>query len=189
MTDAPYPAFPDLSRIAFRNVDESDHEGGGHCAGLLGSSLHEQWDLVLAQHIAAFDHLVNKATHEDDGFALTRPVLFAAHHVCEVALKTAWVAYSGRSPRRGHPLAPHWTRLARDGGLRHLEPAQINEARAFIDLMAELTPDGQTTRYPMTGVDDLGATWCCLNSPGLRDAVYAFLARLEPPLAWTHARP
>lgn len=180
MTTTTYPAFPDLSKIAFRNADESDHEGGGHCAGLPDQSLYEQWDLVLAQHMAAFDYLVDRATNEDDGWALTRPVLFAAHHVCEVALKTAWVAHSGKPPKRGHHLEPHWTRLGRDGGLQHLEPAQINEARAFIALMTELSPDGQTTRYPMTGVDDLGATWCCLNSRGLRDAVRAFLARLEP---------
>ena len=77
-------------------------------------------------------------------------------------------------------MEPHWTRLGRDGGLKHLAPAQFNELRAFIDLMTELTPDGQATRYPMTGVDDLGAIRCCLNSTGLRDAVYAFLGRLEP---------
>lgn len=85
------------------------------------------------------------------------------------------------APHLGCPskrVSPNPTR--EDGGLRHLEAAQINEVRAFVDLMTELTPDGQTTRYPMTGIDDLGATWCCLNSSGLRDAVYAFLARLEP---------
>lgn len=180
MTNATYPVFPDLSKIAFRKADESDHEGGGHCAGLPGRSLYGHWDLVLAQHMGAFDYLVERATNGNDGWALTRPVLFAAHHVCEVALKTAWVAHSGRAPKRGHHLEPHWTRLARDGGLRHLDPMQFNEARAFVDLMTELTPDGQTTRYPMAGVDDLGVTWCCLNSSGLRDAVYAFLARLEP---------
>lgn len=107
MTAATYPAFPDLSKIACRNTDESDHEGGGHCAGLPDDSLYEQWNLVLAQHIAAFDYLVDKAT-TDDGWA-TRPVLFAAHHVCEVALKTAWVGHSGRAPKRGHHLEPHWT--------------------------------------------------------------------------------
>ncbi|GAB3823134.1 hypothetical protein [Kribbella italica] len=180
MTAAAFPPFPDLSKLAFRKTDPSDHEGGGHCAGLPDGSLHGQWDLVLAQHIAAFDYLVDKAASGQDGWALTRPVLFSAHHVCEVALKTAWVAHAGQSPKRGHHLEPHWTRLAKAGGLRHLDPPQINEARDFISLMAELTPDGQTTRYPMPGVDDLGATWCCLNSSGLRDAVYAFVARLEP---------
>lgn len=111
---------------------------------------------------------------------MTRPVLLAAHHVCEVALKTACVAHAGTAPRRGHYLEPHWTRLAKASGLRHLDSSQMNEARDFISLMEGLTPDGQTTRYPMPGIDDLGATWCRLNSSGLRDAVCAFVARLEP---------
>lgn len=179
MTTAAYPPFPDLRKIAFRNTDEGDHEGGGHCAGFPEDTLTDRWGLVLAQHLAAFDYLVDKAASDNDDWALTRPVLFADHHVCEVALRTAWVEHSGRVPKRGHHLEPHWTRLGKGGGLRHPTPAQINEARAYINLMEELTPDGQTTRYPIAGVDDLGATWCCLNSSGLRDTVNAFLGRVE----------
>lgn len=179
MTAAPLPPFPDLSLIAFRNSDPGDHDGGGHRAGLPDGSAREKWDLVLAQHIAAFDNLTDQATR-DDGWALTRPVLFAAHHVCEVALKTAWVAAEGKEPKRGHLLEPHWARLGKAGHLRHLSVSQVNEARKFLRLMEDLTPDGQTTRYPLIGADDLGATWCCLNSRLLREAVFAFIARLEP---------
>jgi hypothetical protein len=180
MTAATLPPFPDLSRVAFKKKDMSDHEGGGHCAEL-PDDLQGQWDLVLAQHVAAFDYLVEKAASED-GWALTRPILFAAHHVSEVALKAAWVAHDGRAPKRGHHLEPLWRRLREAGGLRHLEGSEINQASNFIALMEELTPDGQTTRYPMTGVkeNDLGAIWCCLNCSALRAAVFAFLARLEP---------
>jgi hypothetical protein len=182
MTADAYPAFPDLSKIAFRKTDQTDHVGGGHCAGLPDGSTYVQWELVLAQNIGAFNYLVDKAIEDGDGWALTRPVLFAAHHVCELGLKTASVARFGQQPKRGHHLEPLWTRLAKGGGLKHLDATQINEARAFIDVMTELTPDGQTTRYPMPAPNDVGAVWCCLNSRALRDAVYAFLARLEPPI-------
>jgi hypothetical protein len=180
MATATYRAFPDLSTIAFRHSDESDHEGGGHCAGLPDGPLHRQWELVLAQHMAAFDLLVEEATGGEDGWALTRPVLFAAHHVCEVGLKTAWVGHAGTKPAREHKLKVLWSNLEEAGGLGHLTPEQVDEAVAFLDLMAELTPDGQTARYPLPGDTDVSGTWCCLNSRALLEAVYAFLARIEP---------
>lgn len=183
-----FPLFPDFETIAYLKSDPGDHPSGGHCAGLPDTSLYAQWELVLAQHIEAFRHLVDQADSDADGWALTRPVLFAAHHVCEVALKTAWVAHRGSSPQHGHPLEPHWTRLAKAGGLKHLDPTQIEEAIEFIRFMASLTPDGVSTRYPLLGARDLGGKWCCLNSSALRDAVFAFVARVEPPLITTQPR-
>jgi hypothetical protein len=177
MTVPTLPPFPDLSRVAFRNDDPSDHDGGGHCAGLPGDTLHSKWNLVYAQHLIALDCLVDAAGEE--GWDLTRPIMFAAHHVCEVALKTAWVGLMGTDPMPGHPLRPHWTRLAIEGGLRHLSAEDIREASDFLKLMRRLTPDGQSTRYPLPGRRDIGAAWCCVSAGDLRKAVFAFTSRLD----------
>lgn len=182
MTAPTLRPFPDLSRIAFRHDDPSDHEGGGHCAGLPGDTRFNRWNVVYSQHLIALDLLVDGAVLDEDGdngWDLTRPIMFAAHHVCEVALKTAWVGLMDTDPTPGHPLRPHWTRLAIAGGLRHLSADEIREASDFLKLMRKLTPDGQNTRYPLPGRGDLGAAWCCLSAEKLRDAVLAFTERLD----------
>lgn len=174
-----YPPFPDLGEIAFRREDPSDHVGGGHCAGLPDTGAADQWLELLDQHHRALNLLVDQALADEDGWALPRPLLFAAHHTCEVALKAALAALPGSPTYDSHHLPNLWNQLAGKQGLHHLTEQQRREAKAFLDALHDLTPDGFTARYPLS-MGDMCENWCCLNPEAIRAGVAALLARLLP---------
>lgn len=78
--------YPDPSRLGFRHQDLTEHEGGGYCASKSSGRI-RGWDDLIDQHANAFDLLVEAVVAEGGGWGLTRPILFEAHHICELALK------------------------------------------------------------------------------------------------------
>ena len=115
--------------------------------------------------------LVDAAVAAGAGWGLTRPILFEAHHICELSLKRllAQQEQSSWSHKLGDAL----------GAGRTLLPQRISKSdRVWLDVfvaeMAELTVDGQDGRFP-DATTDISKKWCCLNVPELQLCVGTFL--------------
>jgi len=168
---------PDPASIAYLMDDDGEHPGGGHCAGLPDNST-DRWLLVVDQHVRAFDVLVDYAEANDDGWGLSRPVLFAAHHACEVALKTRMADNTSRTPPREHNLSMLWDLAMANGGASDLTQADRAWISEFVRSMVNLTERGFEGRYP----EPIGGTnqYCCLNLVTLRSAVTHLVALVLP---------
>lgn len=88
--------LPDLNVPLAYKHDDDEHLGGGYCADLTGEDDLARWTEILIQQHTAFTDLAAKARSSLDesgtGYEVTRPLLFLAHHVCEVAIKVGLVA-------------------------------------------------------------------------------------------------
>lgn len=180
MTSSRTTQLPSLI-LAYRRNDAGDHPGGGHCVGLPSADL-DRWTSLLDQYLRAFVVMTERSRalllDLGDGWGLTRPVLFEAHHVCEVALKAALVA-KGSLPTKTHSLSALWAALDSLGGLAHLLPAERTWAQAFLAEMQPLAANGFTGRYPDTP-GDLGDDWCCLVLEAVQQGVEEFVALVRP---------
>lgn len=162
--------YPDPSQLGFRHKDLSDHDGGGYCASKSSGRI-KGWEDLIDQHANAFALLVDAAVADGGGWGLTRPILFEAHHVCELAMKRLLAQHQQTS--RSHKLGTLWSKAA------PLLPKRISKRdRAWLDSfvaeMAELTVDGQDGRFP-DATTDISKKWCCLNVPELQLCVGTFL--------------
>lgn len=166
--------YPDPGKLGFRHADSSDHAEGGYCASKSSGRI-KGWDDLIDQHANALVLLADAAVAGGGGWGLTRPILFEAHHICELALKRL-LAQHGQT-RRSHKLDVLWTHAA-----PHL-PRRVTKAdRAWLDSfvteMAALTVDGQDGRFP-DATTDISTKWCCLNVPELELGVGTFLLILR----------
>ena len=162
--------YPDPSKLGFRHKDRSDHSGGGYCASKSSGRI-KGWDDLIAQHSNAFTLLVDAAVAQGGGWGLTRPVLFEAHHICELVIKRLLAQH--QQTVRSHNLGTLWMRAV------PLLPKRISKRDrawldAFIAEMAELTVDGQDGRFP-DATTDISKKWCCLSVPELEWCVGTFL--------------
>lgn len=154
--------YPDVSKLGFRHSDPTDHTEGGYCASKSAGRI-KGWDDLIDQHMNAFDRLVTAAIAEAGGWGFTRPVLFEAHHVCELTLKRLLAQH--RLTSKSHKLDELWAEA------QPLLPQRVTKGdRAWLDSfiaeMAGLTSDGQDGRFPDASTD-ISAKWCCLNVPEL----------------------
>lgn len=167
-------SYPDPSNIAFRHADDSEHDDGGYCASKSNGRI-AGWDDLIDQHAKALGLLVDAAVAEGGGWGLTRPVLFGAHHVCELALKRLLAQH--RQSSRSHNLGVLWHQAS------PLLPKRISKRDkewlyAFVASIANLTADGQDGRFP-DATTDISKNWCCLNVPELGLCVGTFLLILR----------
>lgn len=165
--------LPDLVRVAYREHETDDHPDGGYCLQLGADDAEGSvvsWLLLIGQYQHAFNLLADTAEQEaDDGWALTRPVLFAAHHVCEVALKLVIAAENTAVVKRVHPLPE--LRVAATRLDRALQQDELEWIERFIALMDGLTHNGFEGRYI-----EIESEWCCLALGPLRESVDCFVA-------------
>ncbi|MGV1010399.1 MAG: hypothetical protein ACOYBY_17665 [Dermatophilaceae bacterium] len=166
--------YPDPSKLGFRHTDATDHEGGGYCASKSNGRI-KGWDDLINQHASALALLVDAAVDGGGGWGLTRPVLFEAHHICELALKRLLAQHHQAS--RSHKLGGLWCQAS------PLLPKRISKGDrmwldTFVAEMAELTTDGQDGRFP-DATTDISKKWCCLNVPELGLCVGTFLLILR----------
>lgn len=135
-----------------------------------------RWAEVLNQHVEAFSLLARQAhdlaTREEDGemggWFIGRPLLFAASHVVELALKTALLDHHSTWPRgaNGHDLAQL---LELD---RSVHGPRVASAAWEDDLVARLDLAWMAGRFPTTlrGAP-LGDDLCCVSALGLLSAI------------------
>ena len=166
--------YPDPSRLGFRHADASDHEDGGYCASKSNGRI-KGWDDLIDQHANALSVLVDAAVNQGGGWGLTRPVLFEAHHICELAMKRLLAQH--RQTSRSHKLDVLWLRAL------PLLPRRITKRDRiwldrFVAAMVELTADGQDGRFP-DATTDISKRWCCLNVPELELCVGTLLLILR----------
>jgi hypothetical protein len=162
--------YPDPSHLGFRHKDRSDHEGGGYCASKSNGRI-KGWDDLIDQHANALVLLVDAAVADGGGWGLTRPILFEAHHICELSMKRLLAQHQQSS--RSHKLDSLWKQVV------PLLPRRVSKGDkawldAFVAEMAELTIDGQDGRFP-DATTDISKKWCCLNVPELQLCVGTFL--------------
>ena len=136
-----------------------------------------RWAEMLTQHVEAFSLLARQAhdlaTREGEdgelgGWFIGRPMLFAASHVVELALKTALLDHHASWPRgaRGHDLAPL---LDLD---RSVHGPRVESAAWEDDLVARLDLAWMAGRFPTTlRGDPLGDDLCCVSALGLLSAI------------------
>lgn len=158
--------LPDLDEpIAYRYDHEGDHPDGGHCTGLWGNDDVDRWSHILDQQYRAFADLAARARRDRDetesGNAVSRPLLFLAHHVSEVAIKVALVGTQSGSGSRTHNLLVLWQRLVDAGGISRLGAGEVAWCGRFVEQMHALTPDGFDGRYADATVTE--DAWCCFN--------------------------
>lgn len=158
--DAEMVRYPDPTKLGFRHSDSTGHDGGGWCASKSTGRI-RGWDDLIDQHLNAFDLLVKAAIAEGGGWGLTRPVLFEAHHICELILKRLLAQRSLTS--KSHKLAELWA-LAEPQLPKRVTKRDRAWLGSFIAEMAGLTSDGQDGRFP-DAKKDISAKWCCLNVP------------------------
>lgn len=187
--------LPDLNIPLAYKHDDGEHLGGGYCADLTGEDDIARWREILIQQHTAFTDLAARARSSLDesgtGYEVTRPLLFLAHHMCEVAIKVGLVSAAsdqtlvappyesllarvwrtvkrGDDPAsgpesgiRGHHLPRLWKRLVKVDGVGDLTTEQSDWCGRFVREMSKLTKQGFEGRY----ADEKRTehAWCCFN--------------------------
>lgn len=170
--------LPDLQIPIAHAHDDGDHPGGGHCLDLLGDADLDRWRHILEQQHSAFTQLTvsARAKRGTDGadYELTRPLLFLAHHVCEVAIKVGIVATGQSRVAHEHALPTLWTEFINRGGAQHLSPDEAVWCDELVEQMHGITAGGFDGRY----ADARGTekAWCCLNLDQLEASVTVLAA-------------
>lgn len=167
--------LPELVNLAYSVDDDSDHEGGGVCAALLGDSEDEMRIALINQYLSAIRILADSIRASTNDWTLGRPLVFLAHHLVEVSLKAA-IEGRGASVPRSHDL-PTLIAAARSAGCF----ADVSaEASAWCeDLSAQvssITGDGTPGRFfdGQVGGAAIDDRWCCLNVDLIVEATGAF---------------
>ena len=167
--------LPDLALVAFRIDAEGDHPGGGHCVSLSRTEAEGTRELV-EQYLAALRHLAERAAEEvDGGWALTRPLLFHAHHTAELAMKTALlecgVAFEAR-----HGLEELWAKIEAAGLDQSVSAVDTAWCRSLLALVAGAAGNSIGARYarPNHGHVPVDDVWCCVSPIALFTATECF---------------
>lgn len=167
--------LPELVNLAYSVDDDSDHEGGGVCAALLGDSEDEMRIALINQYLSAIRILADSIRASTNDWTLGRPLVFLAHHLVEISLKAA-IEGRGASVPRSHDL-PTLIAAARSAGCF----ADVSaEASAWCeDLSAQvssITGDGTPGRFfdGQVGGAAIDDRWCCLNVDLIVEATGAF---------------
>ncbi|MGE0229648.1 MAG: HEPN domain-containing protein [Dehalococcoidia bacterium] len=167
--------LPELSLVAFRIDNPGEHPGGGHCVSLSRTEVEGTRELV-EQYLAALRHLADRAAEEvDGGWALTRPLLFHAHHTAELAVKTALleggVAFEAR-----HGLEDLWATIEAVGLDQSVSAVDTAWCRDFLALVAAAAGNSIGARYarPNRGHLPVDDVWCCVSPIALFTATECF---------------
>lgn len=167
--------LPDLASVAFRIDDPGDHPGGGHCVSVSRTEADGTRELV-EQYLGALRHLADRAAEEiDGGWALTRPLLFHAHHTAELAMKTALLS-GGVQVEDRHGLEGLWASIVKAGLDQSVSAVDTGWCRDFVALVASAAGNSIGARYARAGrghvpVDDV---WCCVSPIALFTATERF---------------
>lgn len=131
---------------------------------------------LVAQYLTALSHLAERAAEEPDGgWALTRPLLFHAHHTAELAAKSVLLLGSiAFEPRHG--LVDLWKAVTDAGLDTSVEAVDSDWCASFVALIADLTGNSVGARYarPNAGHTPIDDTWCCVNPTALAAATDRF---------------
>lgn len=167
--------LPELSLVAFRIDNPGEHPGGGHCVSLSRTEVEGTRELV-EQYLAALRHLADRAAEEvDGGWALTRPLLFHAHHTAELAMKT--VLLSGGVPFEArHGLEDLWATIEAVGLDQSVSAVDTAWCRDFLALVAAAAGNSIGARYarPNRGHLPVDDVWCCVSPIALFTATECF---------------
>lgn len=162
--------LPQLDRIAFRVDDEGPHEGGGVCAAMPSDDPVERRKEMVWQYVRALGILADSAGKETS-WESSRPIIFVAHHACELALDLVADRVNVSRPREAdrHSLVARFEAAAAAGAFKDREAEEAEWCRYLLTTLESLN-SGFAGRY----VDGRGAiekSWCCLNPAALTDAV------------------
>lgn len=172
--------LPSLEDLAYAVDDERDHIGGGHCAGFGADDPDEDRRVMIDQYVTALRVLVDHAIASDDGWSLSRPILFVAHQLCENAVDAALLQKSVKvdaTSSNRHSLSVRMGAAHREGVLDDLTNEQRQWCDRFIETIAPITFNGFPGRFPharVAGRKHLDEVWCCLNLTAIRDAAITF---------------
>ena len=131
---------------------------------------------LVEQYLAALRHLADRAAEEvDGGWALTRPLLFHAHHTAELAVKAALleggVAFEAR-----HGLEELWAKIEAAGLDQSVSAVDTAWCRGFLGLVAGAAGNSIGARYarPNRGHLPVDDVWCCVSPIALFTATECF---------------
>jgi hypothetical protein len=177
--------LPQLDRVFF---PYGDGEGADHPTGSCCLSLNREfydtaagkWTALRDQHLLAFSMLVEQVQGDDSGYALTRPLVFEAHHVSELALKARTLQFDPRSNTNLPPAGHHLGQLlAAERALNGARSDSSGWEDSFVSMLDRASEAG---RYPVAVRGEaLHDDWCCVDAEALNDAVLTFLDLLAEP--------
>src|SRR5690625_2789015 len=134
-------SLPPLDNLAYDVDDDGAHPGGGHCAGFGGASPEEDRRAMIEQYYQALDVPVDSALASGDGWSLSRPILFATHHLCELALSLV-LEFKGLKPGSQHSLETRMTSAIGGNALDRLTDEERHWCQDFIAAIVPLTGGG-----------------------------------------------
>lgn len=173
--------LPDLNRILFSIGDESaEHAGDSCCLSMRKEQPAERWTQFTDEYLAVVDLL---AAHEEgkpcadgaetrSGWRFARPLVFAAHHACELVLKESIVRFSDAKtiPDLKHELDKLLDLERTTSGL---VSTQADWEDGLVRLLRNAWEAG---RYPVNkNGGPLFDQWCCVSAGELKRAVEAFV--------------
>lgn len=131
---------------------------------------------LVEQYLAALRHLADRAAEEiDGGWALTRALMFHAHHTAELAMKT--VLLSGGVPFEArHGLEDLWATIEAAGLDQSVSAVDTAWCRDFLALVAAAAGNSIGARYarPNRGHLPVDDVWCCVSPIALFTATECF---------------
>lgn len=136
------------------------------------------WELV-DQYLTALRYLATHAAQSPDGgWELTRPLLFHAHHTCELAAKSALLA-GGVAFEARDGLADLWSELSSAGLTEALNTSEADWCQNFATFIADVAGNSIGARYakPNPGRTAIDDVWCCVNPTALFQATEHFAIR------------
>ncbi|WP_040797758.1 hypothetical protein [Nocardia higoensis] len=173
----------DLDRIFFSATDESDeHAADSCCLSMAASSEVDRWGQCLDEYMETMRVLVahTSGTSCDDteriGWRFARPLVFTAHHTCELVLKKSIVSWKDASTtmKFEHKLG---SLLDQE---RQVSNRQCVHAAWENDLMSLLAHAYEAGRYPFNKKSAaLFDEWCCVSAANLGRAVTQFVQLVE----------
>jgi len=171
--------LPDLNRLFFDRNDTGDHAADSCCLALHWAGFANEkskWVEVRDEHLEALRVLARYAAQEatggqHSGWLLGRPLVFAAHHTSELALKTQLLDDRAHWPKgsAGHDLEQL---LALDRKVHGARAASQAWEDQFVQLLERACEAG---RYPDSrSSGPLFDQWCCVSANELVTAVATF---------------
>ena len=164
-----------IDQLAFRVSDQSDHISGGHCVALPGTTSNEERVALVDQYFNALRLLVEDAERSGDMNALSRPILFTTHHLCELAIKAALLSRSA-STLRSHYLPELWATAVTAGCFQSMTKDEREWCAQFATNLGEISGDGTPGRFVdgVVGGSSVDAEWCCLDISAIYNAAMQF---------------
>lgn len=167
--------LPPIDQLAFRVSDPSDHLGGGHCVALPGTTSDEERVALVDQYFRTLRLLVEDAERSGDMNEVSRPILFTAHHLCELAIKAA-ILSKGASTLWSHYLPELWGAAVSAGCFQLMTKDEREWCAQFATNLGEISGDGTPGRF-VDGVvagSSVDAEWCCLDTSAIYKASMQF---------------